>query len=593
MFFFGKYKKQRVISSEKYIHKITHIYSIASVFDKVYFGTNQGIRIFNKENKNFGVFSIKEGLIENNVQAILIDFPCIWFGTWGGVTQYNFLSKKLRNFTTKTGLSSNQILSMANDKDFIYIGTNGGGICVYDKLKNIWKIWNRNNGLGNNFVYALTSDKDFLYIATSEALLNIYNKKTKKWKIYSPGKKFKLINFCSIVCTNDYIWLGSDKNGVFRFDKKNNSWKVWTISSGFTNSVYDLKINKKNEVYAATENGLFKYIPEIESWVKIDTSNLKDKKGNSPLIESLAVDEKEIWCGTYKQGIGKFIEDELKWEIFHPGLSCNYVKTIAQDRSYLYIGFDYQYKGIDCFNKQTKEWLHIFINQPIKVVKSNDNYLFVGTWQKGLIRLDKKTNKEDIFTVEQGISCNDITSLEIDKDEIWIGTYYGLSKLNNSNLKVFQYLNKEEIVSISVSKEYVSCSTPFKIYLYNKTNNKWKTLLKLKNRITVCKLANSDLWIGIEKKGILKYNLKTKQKKWYKKSIFKKGLLSNNISEILINKNHIYFATERGVSIYNKEEKNWKNIILKELVYPEVLSLIEDEKYLFIGTRLGLIQWEK
>lgn len=96
-------------------------------------GTNKGAARHTGSNtlENWTVFNTGNGLADNFVQAIAAEpyGKNVWFGTRGGVSVFD--GKGLTTFTTKDGLISNNILAIMIDKNgIVYIGTDMG-IMVY------------------------------------------------------------------------------------------------------------------------------------------------------------------------------------------------------------------------------------------------------------------------------------------------------------------------------------------------------------------------------------------------------------------------------------------------------------------------------
>jgi len=105
------------------------IYSICISRDGTqWFGTSAGAARHTGYNTldNWTVFNVDNGLIDNKVQAIEVDFMgSVWLGTPKGVSVFNHSS--IRTFTEKDGLTSNNILCITVDHDGVmWLGTDSG-----------------------------------------------------------------------------------------------------------------------------------------------------------------------------------------------------------------------------------------------------------------------------------------------------------------------------------------------------------------------------------------------------------------------------------------------------------------------------------
>lgn len=105
------------------------IYSICITREGTqWFGTDAGVARHEGYNtlENWTVFKVEDGLVDNFVQAIAVDFMgTIWFGTKDGVTVYDQVS--MRSFTEKDGLTSNNVLCISVDHEgVVWLGTDSG-----------------------------------------------------------------------------------------------------------------------------------------------------------------------------------------------------------------------------------------------------------------------------------------------------------------------------------------------------------------------------------------------------------------------------------------------------------------------------------
>jgi ligand-binding sensor domain-containing protein len=105
------------------------VYSVLITSDNTqWFGTDKGIarHIGNNTLANWTVFTTKDGLIDNFVQAIATDkLGQIWIGTRGGVSLFD--GSAWTSFTTNNGLNSNNILCITIDKTgVVWLGTDDG-----------------------------------------------------------------------------------------------------------------------------------------------------------------------------------------------------------------------------------------------------------------------------------------------------------------------------------------------------------------------------------------------------------------------------------------------------------------------------------
>ncbi len=99
----------------------------------IWCGTNGGgIRAYNKKNKDWKEYTIKEGLTNNLVQAITSDGIHIWIGTFDGVSCFDRVTGKWKNFSSGDGLVNDSVTAVAIDGEYVWFGTDEG-ISRYNK----------------------------------------------------------------------------------------------------------------------------------------------------------------------------------------------------------------------------------------------------------------------------------------------------------------------------------------------------------------------------------------------------------------------------------------------------------------------------
>lgn len=220
-------------------------------------------------------------------------------------------------------------------------------------------------------------------------------------------------------------------------------------------------------------------------------------------------------------------------------------------------------------------------NSITSITEDNDGNLWIGTWGKGLVVLNKKTGKKTHFTYNrsnpEGLSYNRIMKIIKDKDgTMWIATFGGglnRAQKNNKGYVFDKYLESERPGAIS--------------------DNRILSLMEDKNE---------GLWIGTFSGG-LNYLSKENEELpvnsakfiTYKNS-FDINSLSNDIVMSIIEDRfgYIWIGTfGGGLDRFNRKNNefiNFKNLPLEDnsIADNEVISLYEDKGgIIWVGTHLG------
>ncbi len=102
-----------------------------------------------------------------------------WLGTLSGLLRFDEKKNRWKQYTNnpgdKSSLNADVIFSICEDPKFpgryLWIGTNGGGLNMFDKEKELFKSYTEKDGLANNVVYGILSDnKGNLWMSTNKGL---------------------------------------------------------------------------------------------------------------------------------------------------------------------------------------------------------------------------------------------------------------------------------------------------------------------------------------------------------------------------------------------------------------------------------------
>ncbi|MBK7106538.1 MAG: hypothetical protein IPH62_14770 [Ignavibacteriae bacterium] len=375
-------------------------------------------------------------------------------------------------------------------------------------------------------------------------------------------------------------------------------------------SILSILQDKRGYLWIGTANGLNRfdgYEFVVYNNITEDSSSISDNE-----ITSMYEDKEGfIWIGTAKGILNKFnpktetfkhydIASSSDWYLIDEEKFYNYPLTLSRNQNSTITTID----------------------------EDNDGNLWIGTWGKGLIKFNPKTNQKKYLyhfpNRINALSSNNIVKVFVDsKGIIWVGTFGGgLNKIintANSQLKIF---NKniypinfikigEKITSVSEDSEKNIIVAEYNngIFKINSTTkelspNRWQiSQLDLKlnqnynspNIMTVCK-ENENLWIGTYGNGLLLYNEKLKTTKQFLASKDENSLSENEIQSIYVdNSGTVWVGTQLGKGI-NKIESNKNNFKTIPVLSVEnksindniIWSIFEDsDKNLWIGTYRG------
>ncbi|UGU15709.1 response regulator [Sinomicrobium kalidii] len=396
------------------------------------------------------------------------------------------------------------------------------------------------DGLSHNSVICMLQDnRGFLWFGTKDGL-NRYDGYNFKLFQHQPGDE-KSIGSNFIRCLHEYhnyIWVGTD-TGLFRYDEKTESFtlvestknqpildiqsdpegNIWFIAAG---NLHRLDVttgreerykqfhtsfltgNASGEVFVASSEALYQFVPDNNSFRKIDLAGA-DKTGREFVITTITSGGKDsLWIGTKNRGaflykqrekelmglLDKrehplFVRDFLRknkdelWIASESGiyiynlrdntyqnfrknynnpysLSDNAIYALVLDEEQgVWIGT--YFGGINYYPKQFTPIQRYFPrvgensisgNAVREIKKDRFGHLWIGTEDAGLNRFDPETGKFTNYASvgEKGrLSHYNIHGLLPVEDKLWIGTFeHGLDIMDINSGKVIKHFGTGE-----------------------------------------------------------------------------------------------------------------------------------------------------
>ncbi|MBL8151369.1 MAG: hypothetical protein JNN15_15710, partial [Blastocatellia bacterium] len=525
--------------------------------------------ISNFARPSFKLFTDKQGLPQNTIQAITVDQRgYVWAGTQDGAAYYNGRVWKVVDMPNRT--LSNFINSICAASDgSIWFGTNGGGA---NRLKDgKWINYNTTNSLPSDTVSSIIESKDAtVWIATRKGLVKFQN---ENWTLYNSDSGLPSNQITALLETTSekgkrQLWVGTFDKGLavledgkwIKFDRQNglpsNSIVCMLETSSKSGKSLIWIGTRKEETsdggIACYDNGVWKSyntkngFPDDTIWSMLQT---RSKTGHLSL-----------WVGTRDGGLvvshSVLMEEEASWlaydaETGMPGNEARflYPSTLKNEPSpYFWVGF--AGAGLARFNQG--QWVsfdtktHLPHSQINSILESNGTF-WLGT-DDGLANYED--GKWITFNKNNGLPHNQINALletisDDNKSAVWIGTRGYLARYQDGKIDIFDEksgLPGKVIWSLAETKSrdgirYLWAGTNkglAQIELSEVGKKKW-TVFDTSNGLPNATIGpllkvdfkkSSSLWIGTDN-GLARYH----NGKW---SVFNtdSGLPNNNIYSI-------------------------------------------------------------
>lgn len=284
----------------------------------------------------------------------------------------------------------------------------------------------------------------------------------------------------------DYLWLGTDE-GLIKFSKSGKQPPItFTKKDGLIgNDVQAVKIYG-NEMWIGTaDRGLSKF----------DGVNFTNYGSNEGLFDcrvmALDVNQDYVWLGL-TTGLSRFTKKTKKFKNFElpggytpeagmgssdsvaeEGMRRIFADSILIDGKYIWYGAYNLFRSTQNISK-SKQFScgGGLAASRVTSLDGNKNHIFVGTF-RGISIIDKKNLQSEIYTDRNGLRGRDVYDLVVDNDCLWMVTEKGTSKLNLTTYQFnhhhFPYDFKGNcILSLAVDQKHIWIGTVFGLYRLRK-----------------------------------------------------------------------------------------------------------------------------
>jgi signal transduction histidine kinase/ligand-binding sensor domain-containing protein len=391
------------------------------------------------------------------------------------------------------------------DKDNnLWIGTSRG---LNKADLNRWQIGMMNvnpqypNHLENSFYGIAEIEKDIFWIGLDEYGFIEWDRKTNETKkIDRNDPRFGNGIACIIRKDHDgMIWFGYKGQGCARYNPQTGELDKFLNEPGNPKSlpgnyVADILIDRMNNIWIATSNGLSRFNNEqgnFTNWQK--DVNTNEMSGNA--LSSLFEDSRgNIWIGTnqedydpnvtYPSGLMKFAPERNHFKSYKsdpndPGsLSSNVVFIVNEDlNGNIWVGTNNGLNKLDA----NEEKFEVFLNSDglpdpniIGILVDNEGKLWLSTL-KGISQFDPVNKSFRNFTLEDGIQAyrfNYNSQLKTSNGELIFGGVLGANYFYPSDISSKKVIPEVHITRFLVQNQPQRFEkTP---YTKNKINLNWK-----------------------------------------------------------------------------------------------------------------------
>lgn len=422
----------------------------------------------------FRNISTDDGLSSNTVSSICQDFEGnIWFATKGGVNRYNGYDVDVFKYSSDNlnTVQSNNINKVVTDWNGTVWVCSSDGLSYYDRTANLFHRVHLENL--HSIEGVLQFDKFHLLLSTrSESY--VYNMESgmllpakldgKKFVFYGSyfdsgkvvaGTDRRNIEFIEYADGDSFrrtaasvsagslisdilpdgaggYWVATRGRGLMRLKPGGSELEAVSLQHLPTDVIESMTIDIEGRIWIGTKHGICIYNPSTGEDLAISSDPYESGHIGSKAVRDVFCDSVgNIWVGSTYGGADVMTSyrapfKTIRQHPFKPSLSDNIVRSLyAEPDSTVWVGT--RYNGLNHFNPQTGEVKVVDIADHILSFYSPDaRTLFVGTYSRGLLALDRRT-----LRVRTILPNKDINSMAAAKNgKVWVASLSGLYLLD-------------------------------------------------------------------------------------------------------------------------------------------------------------------
>jgi ligand-binding sensor domain-containing protein/signal transduction histidine kinase len=517
---------------------------------------------------------------ENNVSVLYEDKQgSIWIGCWNdiGFNRFSYTNGFKRNSIFTRGLSpvfSNELWCSNFYSDFLedsnhnfWMATwEGIGLNLYNREKSQFEgryYYGRGKSLDGKIYYLHKQNDSTLWLSPGGTLIAFLNTQTDRLKAFVSDKfpdsrldEIKYLPYSGLAVADmtlygdvtgyitdkeGFTWVYSGNGDIFKYSVKENRFESYSLGNNFREQIVAATYSPDQHcIYLGSMQGDLYAFDCLSHKLRKTGPVQITKSDQKNIVQYLTWFDNKVWVGLSK-GLALYNpkQNQLTYYEKLPGLANGILKNISSfvsDGDNLYFNSG---NRIFIYNGRQKKFHDItdklnpgFVIGNINVIRYANNALWIGALN-GLYKTDLVSGKLNIFrhdgAVPNSLPENQIQSLEIVKDELYVATIKGLCKINTktNRLTLLNQIPPDRLSS------------------------------RLLTRLFEDKAGY--LWIGTTELGVNRLDLRTNIiDHFFEQEYDSTSLLGNNVESIIQDrKGNIWIGTDKGLNRFIEAKKSF------------------------------------
>ncbi len=563
----------------------------------MWFGTKDGLNRF--DGTSFKIFKFSPGgnLRDNVFHRILQDTnDNLWVGTDDGIYIYNPRSEEFNRFekTPADHVSMDGVVSdilLDNDGD-MWISVEEKGVFCYNfsaDTLTYYPIPQTPGGMRmislclgrDGHIWAFPYNLPFIRIDKKTGEVSEHRLRDDEDLVYDTGEIWKVV-------ADEYnqLLIASSTKGIISVNTVNMTHRILLDEDAYGEPIFARCLARidPQTIWIGSESGLYIYNTETGEVGNLRHNRYIPYSLSDNAIYSIYKDrEGGIWIGSFFGGVDYYSNHYNQFELFYPVAQDNRMQgsrvrefCSAPDGK-IWIGTEDN--GLNLFDPVRNEFLPLpsvlqSLYTNIHALYADGDYLWIGTFSKGLNRYNLKTGELVTYIhsdASNSISHNSTFAIHKDRQNtLWIGNLSGLNIYNYNEdnftrIEEFQGIYIQDIFEDTDGKIWVSTFTKG-LYRYDPATREWDVFLydpsgarnTLYNKLTsVFEDSRKRLWVTTEGGGFYRFDKQTEEFITFNSA---KGLPNDVVYQIVEDDNaNLWLSTNSGLVCYNPLSGTFRN----------------------------------
>ena len=446
---------------------------------------------------------------------------------------------------------------------------------------------------GEAFVTALAAADDMLWLGTSLGPA-MYNTASQKWTQLPTPNAHSNTLVLSVLVFDGTVWFGGAE-GVWRYSIADN--KMHRITEGLPANYVNVLLSIKDTLWAGTRGGLARYDAAQGHWIPMLFNE------QLPISNITALDFRDglVWIGT-PQGLGSYAITAELWSPI-PELSYNVRNILCDENQTLWLAtsvglVEYSIPDGRKVLHQSRPVRQPCLETKVSHVKFDGDYIWFNNWAASpngaLLRFHRPTGTWQRFTrldILQSTQKKSMTTVRwsyVDTQAVWFTTDYGVLRYDKTadtweHFTIEDGLSTNDIDKIAVSQHSVWVIPMIGVELshYSKRTGKWNIIAPGKEmqieRLNALAVDGPEVWFG-SGRGLHRYNEFTGE---WRDFTPRDGLAGRGAEWITADEDFIWVArsewdrdSNRPLSRYDKKTKKWDTFSTSDVLAADTIRRI-------------------